>query len=163
MNLRYKTTGLLSVLLGVMAASAYVWNPIDAPFGGDMKVTEAATEALEAARKMTEMLVTLATALIGGALFFFAKRGEYDVLTTTPERVLWILAVACAAFSLYWAFVAQEALLAMLEYGVFDPSSSGFVGCLRAQYLLFLASVVCLSLVTALHLDRPVVAIGGKK
>lgn len=144
---------VIFVLCVVAAASVWVYNaqPWRLPYR-QVTFNEAPQEALKSIRDMLALHTTLATALIGGIIFFFTKRNELKLLQKTTDRFLLLSALAAAAMSLYFGLTLQASLLDMLANNVFDSLAPGLARGLAYQYNCIITSVLLTALMIARHL-----------
>lgn len=91
--------------------------------------------------EMIGLLITLATAAMGGIAGFVLNRDKVAALSRRQlRRVLasWTL----GAVSLYFGYLAYQQAVAMLANGVFNPSNPRVWVPTRAQFWSFLACVI---------------------
>jgi hypothetical protein len=154
MNTASSKPYVIFVLCIIVVAAIWVVyeRPWELPYNADAKFQDAPKEALQSIRDMLTLLTTLATALIGGIIFFFTKRHELKLLHRPMDRFLLLGALTAGAMSLYFGLALHASLVDMLANGVFDSLAPGVARILSYQYNSIIIGVVLTALLIARHL-----------
>jgi hypothetical protein len=152
----YRNAGKIA-LVGcaiTLSATFYLWRPLDLPFREHLVLQQSAESALDTVQRISEMLITLSTTLIAGALFFFVRHLDRPVLGHPLDRALLVLATGFAGASLYCGYLSYHALLGMIAENTIDVQGMGLAKTLKAQFYCFIGGVASLVALVVLHLDR---------
>jgi hypothetical protein len=152
--MRERNIHLIFIFVCLFGLGAWILMsaPWDLPYGADEKFANAPQEALQTMRDLLTMLTSLATALIGGILFFFVKRKELGLLRARVDRILLLTALILSGTSLYFGLALHAGLLEMLSNGVFDPLAPGLSSMLAYEYNFIIAGVFVTIVIVARHL-----------
>ena len=128
-------------LLALLVCLELLTRDHAAHFALNRTLPETVKEVVQLSHELSQLLVGLATAIVGGVAYYFRDPSPARAPLSGRPFALALATIAAAVLSVFWGQLWLSELRNQLSSDYFDPGAPGVVWAERLQYIFFVLSL----------------------